>query len=304
MLLIARSRLVGLSTRRAARIASRLDCPRRPCRNPIGFRAVNLHVYGKFVGVDFKEKNFQAALRALHSVRSGGVKPFVDVTRKRRERIYKVSPHFATLRDYLEGPPSDGWRTRTCNNKNPRCGEMGPGGFIWALRDAAAAKGHYVSPRRASNFFGSIAKEISAACASGELECHSRPVAEMPAFTWGQLAREIPPRIAYAAELLANLGSDADLERSTGLADTLATDVQFLNYPAHTPSVRMPNQSILYAVSGRYYKSGPGWFSAEARDGKGLPVEMRVQSAGKSGCGGKQGRFRVVLRALQHRHGL
>ena len=148
------------------------------------FRTVNWYVYGKYVGVDFKERNFQAALRALHSVRSGGVKPFVGITHAAREHIYKVSPHFAKVRDYLEGPSADGWRERSCNNINPGCGEMGAGSFIWALRDAAAAKRYYASPTTASAFFGSIAEEISAACGRGDLECDSNPISEMPPFTW------------------------------------------------------------------------------------------------------------------------
>ena len=40
----------------------------------LGFAAVNWLAYGKFVGVDFKETNYQRALRAIDSVRSGGTK--------------------------------------------------------------------------------------------------------------------------------------------------------------------------------------------------------------------------------------
>ena len=39
----------------------------------LGFRALNWWTYGKFVGVDFKDANFQRALGALNSVRSGGI---------------------------------------------------------------------------------------------------------------------------------------------------------------------------------------------------------------------------------------
>ena len=46
----------------------------------LGFGAVNWAVYGKFVGVDFKEANFQRALRAIDGVRSGGTKDFVSIT--------------------------------------------------------------------------------------------------------------------------------------------------------------------------------------------------------------------------------
>ena len=208
-----------------------------------GFRAANWQVYGKFVGVDFKEKNFQKALQALDSVRSGGVQPYVSVTRAARERVYAVSPNFASLRVHFEGPASDGWRDITCKFYPASCGEIAAGWFVWDLRDAAAGAGHYVSPKEASAFFRRIANEISAACANGRLECVPQLIPELPPVTWEQLAREIPPRYVDAFNLLVNLEPPLQLEKGSGVAETLAHDLQFLNYPAHTLSARMPEQT-------------------------------------------------------------
>ena len=97
----------------------------------VGFRAVNWAVYGKFVGVDFKEANFQSALRAIDSVRSGGTKPFVSITHAAMKRVAAVSPAFASLVPYFEGP-GKGWEIHGCRFHPTACGEIGSGWFMWA----------------------------------------------------------------------------------------------------------------------------------------------------------------------------
>ena len=106
----------------------------------VGFAGVNWAVYGKFVGVDFKETNYQRALRAIDSVRSGGTKDFVSITHAAMKRVDAVSPAFASLAPYFNGP-GKGWETFTCSLYPSACGEIGSGWFVWALRGAAAMTG-------------------------------------------------------------------------------------------------------------------------------------------------------------------
>ena len=167
----------------------------------ISYSAMNYYVYGKFVGVDFKEGNFQAALRALQSVRSGGIRDFVAITQSARKRIYKVSPNFASLKQYFDGEESDGWRDITCKVYPSACGEIAAGWYVWALRDAAAATGHYISPKEASAFFRQISRELNAACKDGRLECQPQLISFMPPVSWQQLMREMPQRYLAAADL-------------------------------------------------------------------------------------------------------
>ena len=68
----------------------------------VTFNFVNWLAYGKFVGVDFKERNFQRALRAIDSVRSGGTKPFVSITQTAMQRVDTVSSE--AFRD--DSPPT------------------------------------------------------------------------------------------------------------------------------------------------------------------------------------------------------
>jgi hypothetical protein len=243
----------------------------------VGFRAINWAVYGKFVGVDIKETNFQRALGALHSVRSGGVRPLVSVTRAARERIYAVSPTFASVKWYFEGTAASGWVGFTCQLLPGSCGEIGAGWFIWALRDAASAGGHYSSPAKASLFFGQLADEVSTACAGGALECAPQLIAEMPPVSWSQVVKLAPARYLDALNLLLLLKPPLQLNPSVGPEELLAADLRFLNYPLHTQPAGATAALPLYVLSGWYYKSGHDWISVTAKAPSGSPVDIRVE---------------------------
>ncbi len=236
----------------------------------LAFNTINWHVYGKFVGIDVKEANFQNALRALNSVVAGEVEPFVAVTRQARLQIYSVSPAFSSLEGYLDGPPAAAYREGGCRPQRHMlpvpCGEIVAGWFLWALRDAAAWAGYYSSPASASNFFGEVAREITSACARGLLECRPQMFAEMPRVTDEQIAL-IPARYLDALDMLTfREAPDLDAQQSTGDQDALSANLQFLNYPRHTRSKDIARLVIV----GWYYKSGEEWISARVKTPEGL----------------------------------
>jgi hypothetical protein len=239
----------------------------------IGFQAANWRVYGKFVGVDIKEANFQRVLSALDGVESGGVRPFVPITRAARDRVYTVSPAFASLRPYFEGAGGKGWMDLSCRIQSVACGDIAAGFFIWSLRDAAAAAGHYRSPRETSDFFGRIADEISRACERGALVCNPPLVAEMPHVTRDQLW-QIPRLYLTAFDiLLVRNPFPIETEASSGNAPQLEANLQFLNHPLHTPSSGIPRG---LGLLGWYYRAGDDWFSARlTRHGETAAVELR-----------------------------
>jgi hypothetical protein len=241
----------------------------------VAFSAVNWMAYGKFVGVDFKEANFQRALRALDSVRSGGVKPFVSVTREARKQIYEVSPTFAALAPYFDGPADLGWAKVTCDAMPPSCGEIGGGWFMWALRGAAEAAGHYASPAEASGFFGQIADEISAACARGALQCAPQLVAEMPPVSWGQVVSALPQRSLDAVNLLLLLDPPSGIGQSAGGEDLLRKALRFLNYPLYASP--MEAFATSYTLHGWYHKSGGEWLSFDLGHSDGSPAALQIQ---------------------------
>jgi hypothetical protein len=238
----------------------------------IGFRAMNWRWYGTFAGVDFDEGNFQRTLKALHGVRSGGVRPFVSVTRATRQRIYAVSPAFASLGPYLDGPLGTAWMRYGCEALPMTCGEISTGWFVWALRDAAAMAGHYASPARSSAFFGQVAREISLACRQGALECRPQLVSAMPPVDTATAVARLPGRLLTAFELLLFLRPLVEPNTTIEEPHRLAGSLRFLNYPRH----RVPDAPILFTLHGWYRRSGREWFSAELDNPRGSPGAVRV----------------------------
>ena len=237
---------------------------------------MNRLLYGQFSIVDMKEKNFDRALAALASVRSGGVRPYVVVTQAARQRIYAVSPSFALLAKFLDTPPGQGWAGTTCSWDPSLCGEIGSGWFLYALRDATAAAGYYGTPSQASAFFGKLANEIESACRAGALECSPQPVFIMPPVNWPEVMHLIPARLLYAFELFTRARWPADVPPSSGTEEEMRAALRFLNYPVHTPSSQLPVIPVTYKLSGWYHRSGDEWIAVTVRT-QGVPGEARIE---------------------------
>jgi hypothetical protein len=243
----------------------------------IGFRTVNWGAYGKFVGVDFDETNFQRALRAIDSVRSGGIEPFISVTKPARDHIYDVSPSFASLRPYFEGSGAAGWEKFTCDYYPRSCEQqIAAGWFVWALRAAASMTGHYSSPAEASAFFGRIADEISTACARGALTCEPQFIAEMPPVNWADVVSRMPSLYAQAFDDLLLIRPPLQFNTSSGSEAKLDTALRFLNYPLYTRSIDATLDST-YSLSGWYYKSGRKWLWGTIKAPDGSWVNLRLE---------------------------
>jgi hypothetical protein len=241
----------------------------------VAFSSANWFVYGKFVGVDLKERNFERAMGAINSVRSGGTKPFTSITHAAEQRVNAVSPAFASLAAYFDGP-GKAWEVFACTIIPGTCGEIGGGWFLWALRDAAWTTGHYSSPQEASAFFGRIADEISAACASGELECKPQLIAEMPPINRPDVIRRLLLRSVDAFHLLVMSNPPLQLNMSGGTESNMATALRFLNYPLHT---RSAESSALhnYTLLGWYYKAKDARITAEIRTPTGTLIDSQFE---------------------------
>lgn len=204
-----------------------------------GFSFVNWIVYDKFVGVDFKEKNFKAAISVLQSVRVGEPIPYLPLPRAARERVYEVSPSFATLKGYLDPPDGSPWQF-SCGHYPWTCGDIAGVLMWWAIRAAADGKGFYETPEKASEFYGAITSEVKAACADGRLDCDQGGFLFLPVITGDQL-REIPETVLTAIRrLIINpKGFDPVYQRSQGEKENFSKTLSFLNHPVHFPPVDM-----------------------------------------------------------------
>jgi hypothetical protein len=228
----------------------------------VGYRTINLVVYKSFAGVDTSERNYKRALSALHSVRSGGTRPFVSVTKEARKYIYPVSPTFATLAPYIEGSGGKTWEGHSCPPMPASCGEIGAGWFAFMLREASAKNGNYSSPAQASAFYGRIADEITAACARGALMCKPRLIAELPNAGPSQWTR-IPETLWRALAHILQSSRGLDAFPSVGVEPAWSTTLRFLHYPLHSKSQNIPDH---FVMRGWYRKSGTDWFSITLKD--------------------------------------
>lgn len=140
--------------------------------------ALNFYHYGIFTPVEYKQKDFLSAYGALTRVKHNSWQPDIPVPAETRMRIYKVSPAFAELKPYLEGDIGKAWSSNSvfwrpateewvADQQNL---EISGGWFMWALRDAAAAAGHYTSGEAAATYYRRLASEVNTAIAQGKLE--------------------------------------------------------------------------------------------------------------------------------------
>jgi len=147
----------------------------------IALRGLNFARYGVFVGHELFAPGFVAAYGELARIEPDAPRRYVSIPATSRAAAYAVSPAFRTLQPHLEGHLRQSWIVDSCPWLHV-CDDYANGWFVFALRDAAAWSGHYVSAAETDAFYGRVAAELEAACADGRLRCGTRP--------WGFL----PPR--------------------------------------------------------------------------------------------------------------
>jgi hypothetical protein len=181
---------------------------------------INKVRYGIFTTVEFKSHDFLAAYGALSRVKHSHWRPYCPVPKETRERIYKISPAFAELAPFLEGNIGAVWTTYSCHWVS-LCDDMGGGWFMWALRDAAAAAGHYTSAESAANYYRHVATEINAACAGGQIECGAARVSMMPPWHSEYASPFLNSLVRGAVFLSRFEGFHAHSSPSTGTEESL-----------------------------------------------------------------------------------
>lgn len=135
----------------------------------------NMQYYNVAVTHENAEPNFVNALKLLSQLDAEKHHPFVPISKKAMEQAWKVSPHFAELKNYLSQQiDGKGWSKFGCEWMGI-CDEIAGGWTVWAIRDAAAFAGKYSSALQASEFFKAVAKEIQQACDNNIIICSNNP---------------------------------------------------------------------------------------------------------------------------------
>lgn len=178
--------------------------------------AVNFAHYGVFTDVEFKSPGFTSAYGALSRIAPADWQRYVVVPRQARVKAYAVSPAAAELAPTLEGPRKAEWMGDSCTLQaiDP-CPDIMAGLFMWALREAADAAGHYKTAPGAEAYYTTLAAEIDRACDTGDLTCLAPRRTFAPPF-----------RPHYIADTLAASGAMTALTLSMGEAEVFS-------YPEH-----------------------------------------------------------------------
>jgi hypothetical protein len=134
--------------------------------------SVNFVAYGVFRNNDFRSDDFQAAYGALARISQDHWRRYVVFPKDARQRAYRASAAARELRPFFEGEVGANWTRVGCEQTGQRdCDEILSGWFMWALRDAVARAGHYVSARESQRYYRRLATEIDQACARREIPC-------------------------------------------------------------------------------------------------------------------------------------
>ena len=134
--------------------------------------SLNYFKYGVFRNNDFRSSDFQAGYGALSRIKHDQWQRYVVFPKDAREHAYRFSPAARELQPFFEGPGGEFWRNAGCTDMRiTPCPEILSGWFMWALRDAVAAAGHYRSAQAASSFYQRLAAEIDTACDQHAGEC-------------------------------------------------------------------------------------------------------------------------------------
>jgi hypothetical protein len=233
----------------------------------------NRLVYGSFVGVDFKEHNFESTLELLADVDAGPRLAYVPVTNTARAEIAKVSPAFAPLSEALAPgqPIFVGWNSVGCAVYPTTCGDIAGGWFMWALRDAAAKNGFYRSPAIASESFGKIASEIAAACSTGRLNCRRRWLSYLPPLTVGQWTA-LPRAMLSVLDRVIFL--DPPLPAIAEKPSIRSRDAEYLDF-LHEPYVDPPIQRSYQLIVRGWYRdaASPDWPIFKVYAEQGLEIQ-------------------------------
>lgn len=149
----------------------------------LAVNAANHAVYGVFRNNEFRASHFVSAYGALNRIEQGEWRRRIVVSEESLRQAYEVSPTARELKPYFE-TEGKGWAQIACDipGDHGSCSEIPAGWFMWALRDAASAAGHYRSAPEAEAYFAALAREINAACDDGRLQCIAPRNTMMPPF--------------------------------------------------------------------------------------------------------------------------
>jgi len=194
--------------------------------------SINYFKYGVFRNNDFRSSDFQAAYGSLARIKQDHWQRYVIFPKDARERAYRFSAAARELAPSLEGAQGNDWRNIGCDSTGiTPCPEILSGWFMWALRDAVAAAGHYSSAQEAQAFYRRLAAEIDVGCSREPTECLPNRETMLPPWRQEYLLDTTLASWKIFNALISMGGDDVGLAHSVGNAQSLAQFALITNGP-------------------------------------------------------------------------
>jgi hypothetical protein len=210
---------------------------------PVGLTsALNYQSYGVFITAVPRAPAFTRAHQAMTRLEPESRERYVPIRTATRLKAYAISPAFAMLRPYLEGPASDSLASNpghlSLNGRRPGTREFFVSTFEFALCEAAFQAGARTGADSEA-LFGRIAGELEAAIAAGKIGAGGGGPATLAAPLRGDYRRILKQtmvslRLLYTLDSMTwpaagtSSGTPQDLQRMENLTEMTTAPTQAL----------------------------------------------------------------------------
>ena len=225
-----------------------------------GVKTINSNFYGVSLQNSMTEGEFPEMMLNLSSIAtSQGNIRYSAIDKRKREIAYKVSPSFARLQPYLEGP-GQAWIQFGCQASNT-CDDYSNGWFHVALREAMRNIGWWDTEKIAQEKMGLINGELSKACEEKLITC-KRGVAFGAAFgnqfiSYQEIIDAIPFFSQYVKSSLNNWGIQREVNESTILKTEIMPEDLYTSWKNTIPSMPAGQNQYIDKFNSRYLTFQP-----------------------------------------------
>ncbi|MBX9832461.1 MAG: hypothetical protein K2X78_05390, partial [Burkholderiaceae bacterium] len=210
--------------------------------------ALNYQNYGVYRHNDFHSPDFMGAYGALSRIRHDAWQRYVVFPKDARERAYRFSAAARELKPHLEGELGQAWRAIGCEQtRTTPCPEILSGWFMWALRDAVLAAGHYQTAPQAAAFYRQLETQINTACDQSPGQCLPPRQTLVPPLRSHYAADALLASAQVATTLIKLYGLPIGPGEGFGTPGQLGTIARITHHPVGAPQ---PSATLLQVARG------------------------------------------------------